>query len=94
MIPVTPIQEPVADEHPNPDQQPTDQELGKSPEESHHEDILQHEKQLTTSDGSIGHPEEPATWHDVALSIGSELMTKARQEVLQRLGYSTSAVGL
>lgn len=32
------------------------------------------------------------TWHDVALSIASEMMMKARQEVLTRLGYSTSAV--
>ena len=40
------------------------------------------------------HPEDDdaTTWHDVAMSIASELMMKARQEVLTRLGYSTSAV--
>ncbi|KIL64266.1 hypothetical protein M378DRAFT_11635 [Amanita muscaria Koide BX008] len=31
------------------------------------------------------------TWHDVALSIASELMDKARVEVYKQLGYSTSA---
>jgi DNA polymerase eta len=36
--------------------------------------------------------DDATTWHDVALSIASELMMKARQEVLTRLGYSTSAV--
>lgn len=42
------------------------------------------------------HPVEDldTTWHDVALSIASELMYKARQEVLTKLGYSTSAVSL
>ncbi|KAG5645533.1 hypothetical protein DXG03_005808 [Asterophora parasitica] len=33
----------------------------------------------------------PATWHDVALSIGAELIGKARQHVHETLGYSTSA---
>ncbi|KAF5382137.1 hypothetical protein D9615_004300 [Tricholomella constricta] len=33
----------------------------------------------------------PMTWHDVALSIGSELIGKARHQVHERLGYSTSA---
>lgn len=32
------------------------------------------------------------TWHDVALSIGAELMMKSRMEVKHRLGYTTSAV--
>lgn len=32
------------------------------------------------------------TWHDVALSIAAELMGSARAQVLQKLGYSTSAV--
>jgi len=42
------------------------------------------------------HEEEDriTTWHDVALSIAAELMQKARQEVLEKLGYSTSAVGV
>ena len=42
------------------------------------------------------HEEEDriATWHDVALSIAAELMQNARQEVLNKLGYSTSAVSI
>lgn len=38
--------------------------------------------------------DDTTTWHDVALSIASEMMMKARQEVLTRLGYSTSAAGV
>jgi DNA polymerase eta len=42
------------------------------------------------------HEEEDriTTWHDVALSIAAELMQTARQEVLEKLGYSTSAVSI
>ncbi|KZW03683.1 DNA/RNA polymerase [Exidia glandulosa HHB12029] len=36
-------------------------------------------------------PEPAPTWHDVALSIGAELMAKVRKEVLERLGYTMSA---
>jgi DNA polymerase eta len=35
---------------------------------------------------------DDTTWHDVALSIGAELMGKARDVVYKELGYSTSAV--
>ncbi|KAG6898208.1 hypothetical protein C0992_003320 [Termitomyces sp. T32_za158] len=31
------------------------------------------------------------TWHDIALSIGAELMEAARRQVFEQLGYSTSA---
>ncbi|KAF8624512.1 hypothetical protein AX15_005827 [Amanita polypyramis BW_CC] len=31
------------------------------------------------------------TWHDIALSIAAELMQKARKDVFEKLGYSTSA---
>ncbi|KAH7884682.1 hypothetical protein F5I97DRAFT_1929522 [Phlebopus sp. FC_14] len=31
------------------------------------------------------------TWHDVALSIAAELMTKIREDVHKKLGYTTSA---
>lgn len=34
------------------------------------------------------------TWHDIALSIGAELMEAARRKVYEELGYSTSAVSL
>jgi DNA polymerase eta len=36
--------------------------------------------------------DDTTTWHDVALSIAAELMSKAREEVLTKIGYSTSAV--
>ncbi|KAJ2916605.1 hypothetical protein MD484_g3820, partial [Candolleomyces efflorescens] len=36
--------------------------------------------------------DDTTTWHDVALSIAAELMSKAREEVLTRVGYSTSAI--
>lgn len=32
------------------------------------------------------------TWHDIALSIGAELMSYVRDEVQKQLGYTTSAV--
>lgn len=31
------------------------------------------------------------TWHDVALSIGAELVTKLREEIFRQLGYTMSA---
>jgi DNA polymerase eta len=37
-------------------------------------------------------PEAPVTWHDVALSIGAELMFSVRESIKAKLGYSTSAV--
>lgn len=36
----------------------------------------------------------PPTWHDVALSIGAELMRTTRVETFQKLGYTLSAVSL
>lgn len=36
----------------------------------------------------------PPTWHDVALSIGAELMRITRVETFQKLGYTLSAVSL
>nr|GAT60999.1 DNA polymerase eta [Mycena chlorophos] len=33
----------------------------------------------------------PQTWHDVALSIGAELMHQVRQEIKMKLNYTTSA---
>ena len=36
--------------------------------------------------------EPPTTWHDTALSIGAEMMQRARDQVRVTLGYSTSAV--
>lgn len=40
----------------------------------------------------VEEPESPITWHDVALSIGAELMGTAREAVRLQLGYTTSAV--
>jgi len=36
--------------------------------------------------------DSPHTWHDVALFIAAGLMKKAKEEVKQQLGYTTSAV--
>lgn len=33
-----------------------------------------------------------STWHDVALSIAAEIMTKIREDVHKNLGYTMSAV--
>jgi DNA polymerase eta len=52
------------------------------------------EKVKVQADVSLSWKDEELipTWHDVALSIAAELMTSARAQVLQKLGYSTSAV--
>ena len=39
-------------------------------------------------------PNQSVTWSDVALSIGAELLFKVREEILQQLGYTTSAVSM
>jgi len=44
----------------------------------------------TTGDPELEEP--PITWHDIALSIGAEMMQRARDQVRTKLGYSTSAV--
>jgi DNA polymerase eta len=41
-----------------------------------------------------GETQDATTWHDVALSIAAEMMLKARSEIHNKLGYSTSAVCL
>lgn len=46
----------------------------------------------STKEGQAEFEESPLTWHDVALSIGAKLMGKAREQVMVKLGYSTSAV--
>ncbi|CAK5268628.1 unnamed protein product [Mycena citricolor] len=35
--------------------------------------------------------EMPTTWHDIALSIGAECMQRVREQILNTLGYTTSA---
>ncbi|KAK2460925.1 hypothetical protein APHAL10511_007395 [Amanita phalloides] len=55
------------------------------PEKPSNETKLEKEAEIYENEDSI------TTWHDVALSIAAELMQKARQEVLEKLGYSTSA---
>ncbi|PVF95571.1 DNA/RNA polymerase [Serendipita vermifera] len=60
------------------------------------------EEDSTVEDPAQGSPSkakpEPAkreplsvTWHDIALSIGGELMFMARNEIFNKLGYTTSA---
>lgn len=46
------------------------------------------EENLTTESQHV----EPSTWHDVALSIGAELIMRMRVDVKEKLGYTTSAV--
>ena len=41
-----------------------------------------------------GETKQLVTWQDVALSIGAELLFKARDEILRNLGYTTSAVSM
>ena len=47
-----------------------------------------------SSEQSPPRAEPPATWHDVALSIGAELMNKLRSTVKDTFGYTMSAVSL
>ena len=47
-----------------------------------------------SSEQSPPRAEPPATWHDVALSIGAELMDELRSTVKDTLGYTMSAVSL
>lgn len=47
-----------------------------------------------TAEGITDTEETQTTWHDVALSIGAEMMDKIRGAVRDQLGYTTSAVCL
>ncbi|KAF9561965.1 DNA/RNA polymerase [Agrocybe pediades] len=50
------------------------------------------EPEETTDEATDTKPDDPPhTWHDVALSIAAGLMKKAKEEVKNRLGYTTSA---
>ena len=42
--------------------------------------------------GGIQEDDDSTTWHDVALSIAAEFMSKIRHDIYDKLGYSTSAV--
>ncbi|KAG6909960.1 hypothetical protein DXG01_014229 [Tephrocybe rancida] len=46
---------------------------------------------ITSTTSTKDDDEMPKTWHDIALSIGAELMGEARRQVYEQLGYSTSA---
>lgn len=48
---------------------------------------IQREVNAPNSEGAV-------TWQNIALSIGAELLFKVRSEILQNLGYTTSAVSL
>jgi len=45
-------------------------------------------------EGETKRSKQLVTWQDVALSIGAELLFKARDEILRNLGYTTSAVSM
>jgi DNA polymerase eta len=49
-----------------------------------------------SSSADVAEPgsDAPPTWHDVALSIGAELMRNTRQATFEKLGYTLSAVSL
>lgn len=57
-----------------------------------HEDA---ERDIDDSDGQENETDDtlhvPHSWHDVALSIGAEIMNEIRAQVRDRLGYTTSA---
>ena len=55
---------------------------------------IDQEKDKVQADVSSSWKDEELTptWHDIALSIAAELMRNARAQVLEKLGYSTSAV--
>lgn len=46
----------------------------------------------TTGEKLDTEQDAPATWHDVALSIATDLMFQARDQIRKTLGYTTSAV--
>jgi DNA polymerase eta len=46
------------------------------------------EANAAPQDGS----DSPLTWHDIALSIAASMLLRMRDEVKNRLGYTTSAV--
>jgi DNA polymerase eta len=68
---------------------PQESSKGVAPEEGDSSEGMRDE-----ADDDISPPEPPPTWHDIALSIGAELMVKLREAVFQELGYTMSAVGL
>ena len=43
-------------------------------------------------DNVVEEDDEETTWHDVALSIAAELMMRIREDIRDKLGYTTSAV--
>ena len=71
------------------DEEPTRLDPEPEPEEverAEEAEVLTHEAEQQE--------EGPPTWHDVALSIGAELMNKLRSTVKDTLGYTMSAVSL
>ncbi|CDO76995.1 hypothetical protein BN946_scf184298.g22 [Trametes cinnabarina] len=43
-------------------------------------------------DGGVDDSDDSTTWHDVALSIAAELMLRIREDIRDKLGYTTSAL--
>ncbi|KAF7327480.1 DNA polymerase eta [Mycena kentingensis (nom. inval.)] len=52
----------------------------------------EHSTVIPVDPSSVDNPNSaPTTWHDIALSIGAELMHTVRQQIKTKLGYTTSA---
>lgn len=74
------------------------EDLGHEEENEH--SLSDEETYGPSSEDALGHlrrsneliDDHPVTWHDIALSIAASLTLKMRDEVKQRLGYTTSAV--
>ncbi|KAH9902592.1 DNA/RNA polymerase [Cubamyces lactineus] len=59
---------------------------GSNTAEEENADPAQHEV-----DEGVAESDDSTTWHDVALSIAAELMLRIREEIRDKLGYTTSA---
>lgn len=53
---------------------------------------LDPEQEVTTELVEEIEGDRQMTWHDVSLAIATEIMTRMRKEVYEKLGYRTSAV--
>lgn len=73
----------------NPPPHPPDMAEQKETEESDGEAST---SSVNSVEKDVAVLELDCTWHDVALSIAAEFMKKMKQEVKDKLGYTTTAV--
>ncbi|KAL7279344.1 hypothetical protein ACG7TL_007185 [Trametes sanguinea] len=56
-------------------------------------DAREESSPISEEDGEgVNEDDDSATWHDVALSIAAELMLRIREDIRDKLGYTTSAL--